>query len=163
MTEEKYLNKVTPDMALLCVSMKLYQTITQRNHSSPLCIGQVDKYSQHKFERTVFWLPRWVVVGLVPSSTSFFHPRIAHTHIYIKILTCHRRVLFTLLYMPFTFTCYVTRVEFGQQKLLDTNYGLYTIRINDFVRHTRIWIRHFFHVIECYMKILEWIESMQYS
>ena len=83
MTEKKYLNKVTPDMALLCVSMKLYQTITQRNHSSPLCIGQVDKYSQHKFERTVFWLPRWVVVGLVPSSTSFFPPtHSTYTHIY---------------------------------------------------------------------------------
>ena len=101
MIEENNLNKVTPDMALLCVSMNLYQTITQRNHSSLLCIGQVDKYSQHKFERTVFWLPRWVVVGLVPSSTSFFHPRMAHTHIYIKIPTCHRRVLFTLLLYAF--------------------------------------------------------------
>ena len=153
MTEEKYLNNVTPDMALLCVSMKLYQTITQRNHSSPLCIGQVDKFSQHKFERTVFWLPRWVVVGLVPSSTSFFPPtHSTYTHTYqntnLPLKSTFHSSFICLLPLHVT----LHELNLDNKKLLDTNYVLYTIRINDLVRHTRIWIRHFVHVIACYMK-----------
>ena len=129
---------------------KCTKLLLRRNHSSPLCVGQLDKYSQHKFERTVFGcLDELMLVWC--HHQLLFSTHACHTR--IKILAYRTRTLFILLL--YGFYLYIWRHTswiWTPEKLLDTKYLFYTNRINNFLRHKQISSRHLHHIVIPYFE-----------
>ena len=103
----------------LFVSMKLYQTITQRNLSPLFALDKLTNTHSINLKGQFFGSRK--LVGLVPSPTSFFHPRIPH-------------ILTKLLLLPLYD---ITRVEFWTKKGVSYNFCLYIPKEEVFKKDAR--------------------------